>query len=315
MELLKRLMKFFLISFICIISSIPFSIQTSDAYPIYAQQAYTNPRAANGRLACANCHLAEKPVQIESPKAVLPNKVFEAAVKIPYAKDAKQILGNGQLSGLNVGAVVILPEGFKLAPNNLISKEIKEKSKGVFISPYSSTQDNILVVGPIAGDTHQEIIFPVLSPDPATNKKTNFLKYPIYVGANRGRGQIYPTGEKSNNNMVTSSFEGQVIDIQTLDKGETSITLLNSDGKETKQNIPKGLSLVVSKKDNIKLDQPLTKDPNVGGFGQTDVEIVLQDPNRVIGFIAFAFSVLFTQIFFVIKKKQFEKVQAAELKF
>lgn len=315
MELLKRLMKFFLLSFICIISSIPFSIQTSDAYPIYAQQAYTNPRAANGRLACANCHLAEKPVQIESPKAVLPNKVFEAAVKIPYAKDAKQILGNGQLSGLNVGAVVILPEGFKLAPNNLISKEIKEKSKGVFISPYSSTQDNILVVGPIAGDTHQEIIFPVLSPDPATNKKTNFLKYPIYVGANRGRGQIYPTGEKSNNNMVTSSFEGQVIDIQTLDKGETSITLLNSDGKETKQSIPKGLSLVVSKKDTIKVDQPLTKDPNVGGFGQTDVEIVLQDPNRVIGFIAFAFSVLFTQIFFVIKKKQFEKVQAAELKF
>ena len=315
MELLKRLMKFFLISFICIISSIPFSIKTSDAYPIYAQQAYTNPRAANGRIACANCHLAEKPVQIESPKAVLPNKVFEAAVKIPYAKDAKQISGNGQLSGLNVGAVVILPEGFKLAPNNLISKEIKEKSKGVFISPYSSTQDNILVVGPIAGDTHQEIIFPVLSPDPATNKKTPFLKYPIYVGANRGRGQIYPTGEKSNNNLVTSSFEGQVIDIQTLEKGETSITLLNSDGKETKQNIPKGLSLVVSKKDNIKVDQPLTKDPNVGGFGQTDVEIVLQDPNRVIGFIVFAFSVLFTQIFFVIKKKQFEKVQAAELKF
>ena len=315
MGLLKRLMKFFIISFIFIISSIPFSMKMAEAYPIYAQQAYTNPRAANGRIACANCHLAEKPVQIESPKAVLPNKVFEAAVKIPYAKDAKQILGNGQLSGLNVGAVVILPEGFKLAPNNLISKEIKEKSKGVFISPYSATQDNILVVGPIAGDTHQEIIFPVLSPDPATNKKINFLKYPIYVGANRGRGQIYPTGEKSNNNLVTSSFEGQVIGIQTLDKGETALTLLDSKGKETNQNIPKGLSLVVSKKDNIKVDQPLTKDPNVGGFGQTDVEIVLQDPNRIIGFIIFAFSVLFTQIFFVIKKKQFEKVQAAELKF
>lgn len=315
MELLKRLMKFFIISFIFIISSIPFSITPSAAYPIYAQQGYTNPRAANGRIACANCHLAEKPVQIESPKAVLPNKVFEAAVKIPYPKDAKQILGNGQLSGLNVGAVVILPEGFKLAPNNLISKEIKEKTKGVYISPYSATQENILVVGPIAGDTHQEIIFPVLSPDPATNKKINFLKYPIYVGANRGRGQIYPTGEKSNNNLVTSSFEGQVTAIETLNKGETAVTIVNADGKEMKQNIPKGLSLTISKNDNIKIDQPLTKDPNVGGFGQTDVEIVLQDPTRVIGFIIFAFSVLFTQIFFVIKKKQFEKVQAAELKF
>nr|YP_011007439.1 cytochrome f [Sporochnus bolleanus]WAM64868.1 cytochrome f [Sporochnus bolleanus] len=315
MKILKRIMKIFMISIIFIISNLTVTTQIAHAYPVYAQQAYTNPRAANGRLACANCHLAEKPVQIESPKAVLPNKVFEAAVKIPYAKDAKQILGNGQLSGLNVGAVVILPEGFKLAPNNLISKEIQEKNKGVYISPYSSKQDNILVVGPIAGDTHQEIIFPILSPDPASNKKVNFLKYPIYVGANRGRGQIYPTGEKSNNNIVTSSFEGQITEIQPLDKGETSVIMINSEGKETKQTIPKGLSLIVSKKDKIKLDQPLTKDPNVGGFGQTDVEIVLQDPSRVIGFIVFAFSVLFTQIFFVIKKKQFEKVQAAELKF
>nr|WRW10651.1 cytochrome f [Ascoseira mirabilis] len=315
MIIMKKVMKFFILSFIFITTNLTFSIQISDAYPIYAQQAYTNPRAANGRIACANCHLAEKPVQIESPKAVLPNKVFEAAIKIPYPKEAKQISGNGQLSGLNVGAVVILPEGFKLAPNNLISKEILEKNKSVYISPYSSTQDNILVVGPIAGETHQEITFPILSPDPATNQKINFLKYPIYIGANRGRGQIYPTGEKSNNNMVTSSFEGQITDIQNLSKGETSITITNSDGKELKQTIPKGLSLVVSKKDILKLDQPLTKDPNVGGFGQTDMEIVLQDPNRIIGFILFAFSTLFTQIFFVIKKKQFEKVQAAELNF
>ena len=295
--------------------SFTFSCKDSQAYPIYAQQAYANPRAANGRLACANCHLAEKPIQIESPKATLPNKVFEAAVKIPYPNEAKQILGNGQLSGLNVGAVVILPEGFKLAPSNLIPKEIQEKNKGIYISPYSSNQDNILVVGPISGDLHKEITFPILAPDPATNKKVNFLKYPIYVGANRGRGQIYPTGEKSNNNIVTSSFEGQIIEIQTSDKGDTLITMVNSNGQEVKQNIPKGLSLIVSKKDNIKLDQPLTKDPNVGGFGQTDTEIVLQDPNRIIGFIIFAFSVLFTQIVFVIKKKQFEKVQAAELKF
>lgn len=315
MKTLKKIIKFILITFTLIINCLTFFVGVSQAYPIYAQQAYTNPRAANGRIACANCHLAEKPVQIESPKAVLPNKVFEAAVKIPYSKDAKQILGNGQLSGLNIGAVVILPEGFKLAPNNLISTEIREKNKGVYISPYSSTQDNILVVGPISGDQHPEIIFPILSPDPLTNKKVNFLKYPIYVGANRGRGQLYPTGEKSNNNTATSNIEGKVTEIQTLDKGETLVTAINSYGKEVKQNIPKGLSLIISKKDMIKIDQPLTKDPNVGGFGQTDIEIVLQDPTRIIGFIVFAFSILFTQIFFVIKKKQFEKVQAVELKF
>jgi len=299
---------------VILLSSLTIFIQQTNAYPIYAQQAYTNPRAANGRIACANCHLAEKSIEVEAPKAVLPNSVFETTVKIPYQKDAKQILGNGQLSGLNVGAVVILPEGFKLAPKNLLTKEFLEKNKGVYISPYSSNQDNILVVGPIQGDTHQEITFPIISPDPQTNKKVNFLKYPIYVGGNRGRGQIYPTGEKSNNNMITSIADGQIFQIEAKNNGETMVILRDSQGDEIKQSIPKGLSLIVTDKDFVKKDQALTKDPNVGGFGQMDTEIVLQDPLRIIGFIVFAFSVLFTQIFFVIKKKQFEKVQAADLK-
>ena len=34
--------------------------------------------------------------------------------------------------------------------------------------------------------------------------------------------------------------------------------------------------LAVSTGKTIKQDQPLTKDPNVGGFGQTETEIVLQ---------------------------------------
>ena len=34
------------------------------AYPIYAQQGYENPREATGRIVCANCHLAQKPVDI-----------------------------------------------------------------------------------------------------------------------------------------------------------------------------------------------------------------------------------------------------------
>jgi apocytochrome f len=296
-------------------SALNFSIEESKAYPVYAQQGYSNPRAANGKIACANCHLAEKPVEIETPQAVLPDSVFEAVVKIPYDKNVKQIQGNGKLGSLNVGAVVVLPEGFKLAPNNRISKEIKEKNKGVYISPYSSTQENILVVGPIAGDSHQEIIFPVISPNPETNKNVHFLNYPIYVGANRGRGQLYPTGEKSNNNVVTALANGQITQLNQTEKGETTVTILTSDSKEIKQTIPSGLTILIKEKDVIQADQPLTKDPNVGGFGQTETEIVLQNPLRVIGYMIFSLVVLITQILLVLKKKQFEKVQAAELNF
>ena len=55
----------------------------SNAFPIFAQQAYENPREATGRIVCANCHLAQKPVEIEVPQGVLPDTVFEAVVKIP----------------------------------------------------------------------------------------------------------------------------------------------------------------------------------------------------------------------------------------
>jgi apocytochrome f len=289
--------------------------QQALAFPIYAQQAYENPREANGRIACANCHLAQKPVEIETPQAVLPNSIFEAIVKIPYDLNSKQVLGSGARGGLNVGAVVILPEGFKLAPANQLTAEVKEKNKGVYISPYSSKAENILVVGPISGDKHQEIIFPVLSPDPATNKEVNFIKYPIYVGANRGRGQVNPTGEKTNNNIILSTVTGQITNIAVKENGITEISIKSSKGDIITQNIPKGLELTVANGKLVTADQPLTKDPNVGGFGQTETEIVLQSPARIYGYMALCFFITLTQVFLVIKKKQFEKVQAAEMNF
>ena len=285
----------------------------AQAYPIYAQQAYENPREATGRIVCANCHLAQKPTQLEAPQAVLPDTVFEAIVKIPYDLSKQQVQGNGAKGGLNVGAVMVLPEGFKLAPKDRLSKEIKKKTKGAYVQPYSKDLPNILVVGPIPGEQNQEIIFPILSPDPAQDPKVNFLNYPVYVGANRGRGQIYPSGEKSNNNMFVSSVAGQVKEINKADK-DTNIVITSASGAVT-EKIPAGLDIKVKVGDILTADQPLTLDPNVGGFGQAELEIVLQDPWRVKGMIAFFFSVILAQTFLVLKKKQFEKVQAAEMNF
>ena len=38
------------------------------------------------------------------------------------------------------------------------------------------------MIGPVPGQKYSEITFPILAPDPATNKDVHFLKYPIYVG-------------------------------------------------------------------------------------------------------------------------------------
>lgn len=292
-----------------------FGIENSNAYPVFAQQNYSNPRAANGKLACANCHLNQKAIEIEAPQAVLPNSVFEITVKVAYDTDKQQIGANGKKADLNVGGILILPKGFKLAPKNQIPPEIKTKNKGVFYSPYSTELENILVVGPIAGKKHQELTFPVISPDPEKNSDIKYLTYPIYAGGNRGRGQVYPTGEKSNVNVFGATQSGQISEIVTSDKGESNVVIVNSNGTKTSQVVPTGLTLIVKVGDIVKSEQGLNMDPNAGGFGQEESELVLQNPLRIIGYLAFCFCVLLTQVFLILKKKQFEKVQAAELNF
>ena len=311
-DVINKFRSVFLVLGIILTLALP---KVSYAYPVFAQQAYESPREATGRIVCANCHLAQKPTEIEVPQAVLPDQVFEAVVNIPYDLSSKQITASGTKGPLNVGAVLVLPEGFQLAPKDRISDEIKQKTKGVFVQPYSKTKPNILVVGPISGAKHQEVVFPVLSPDPAQNKDVHFLTYPVYVGANRGRGQVYPSGEKSNNTAFTSTAAGQIVSIEPLEKGKTSIVIQKTDGDTVTQTVPAGLTLSVKPKDVVKADQPLTFDPNVGGFGQNETEIVLQNPTRIKGMIVFFFTVTLTQILLVLKKKQFEKVQAAEMNF
>ncbi|KAM6547290.1 hypothetical protein CsatB_018966 [Cannabis sativa] len=275
----------------------------SNAYPIFAQQGYENPREATGRI-------LRSPLDIEVPQAVRPDTVFEAVVRIPYELQLKQVLANGKQGGLNVGVVLILPEGFELGPPDRILPEIKEKMGNLSFQSFRPTKKNILVIGPVPRQKYSEITFPTLSPDPTTKKDVHFLKYPIYVGGNRGRGQIYPDGSKSNNNIYNATAAGIVSKIIRKEKGGYEITIVEaSDGRQVVDFIPPGPELLVSKGESMKLDQLLTSNPNVGGFGLGDAEIVLQDPLRVQGLLLFLESVILAQIFLVLKKKQFEKVQ------
>ena len=282
------------------------------AYPFWAQQNYESPREATGKIVCANCHLAKKLTQAEVPQSVLPDSVFTASVKIPYEDGLQEIGADGSDVGLQVGAVVMLPDGFTLAPQDRWTDEIKEETEGVYFSQYSDDQPNILLVGPIPGDQHQEVVFPVLSPDPATDSNIHFGKYQIHVGGNRGRGQVYPTGEKSNNTVYTAPTSGKISAIDAGDNGSSIITIDTADGSNVTETIPVGPALLISVGDSIEAGAALTDDPNVGGFGQVDAEIVLQNPVRIYGLLAFFAAVALAQIMLVLKKKQIEKVQAAE---
>ncbi|KAL8226250.1 hypothetical protein R6Q59_000193 [Mikania micrantha] len=140
---------------------------------------------------------------------------------------------------------------------------------------------HLFLAGPVPGQKYSEITFPILSPDPATKKDIHFLKYPIYVGGNRGRGQIYPDGSKSNNTVYNATASGIVSKILRKEKGGYEITIADaSDGRQVVDIIPPGPELLVSEGESIKLDQPLTSNPNVGGFGQGDAEIFNRQEHR-----------------------------------
>jgi apocytochrome f len=289
--------------------------QSAAAYPFWAQQtAPETPREATGRIVCANCHLASKPAEVEIPQSVTPDTVFEAVVKIPYDLSSQQVLGDGSKGGLNVGAVLMLPDGFKIAPPERIPEEMQEKVGGVYFQPYKEGQDNVVIVGPLPGEQYQEIVFPVLSPNPATDKNIHFGKYSVHLGANRGRGQIYPTGEPSNNNAVKASKAGTIAQISEQEGGGYQVTISTDEGNVV-ETIPAGPELIVAEGQQVKAGEAITSNPNVGGFGQKDTEVVLQSPARIKGLIAFIAAIMLCQILLVIKKKQVERVQAAEMNF
>merc|ERR1712014_48536 len=87
--------------------------------------------------------------------------------------------------------------------------EIKKEMKGLAWSPYSKDKENIIVAGPVPGKTYSQMILPVLAPVP-DGKEVNFGKFDVSAGGNRGRGQVYPNGNLSNNNVFTAPEAGVV---------------------------------------------------------------------------------------------------------
>merc|ERR1711972_930876 len=173
---------------------------SADAYPIFAQQNYENPREPTGKLACANCHLAGKNIDVPAK----------------YGK-RMQPIADGSKAKMNVGAIAVLPEGWKLAPKNRLPKPLKKQLKGLAWAPYSKTRSNIVVAGPVPGEKYETLTLPILAPDPNNSKDIYFDKYTFYYGGNRGRGQVYPDGQLSNNNQYTAQAAGKVAAINGME--------------------------------------------------------------------------------------------------
>jgi apocytochrome f len=289
---------------------------SAEAYPIFAQSAYGIPRENTGRLVCSNCHINQGLVELDVQETVLAGTLFEATVFVPCEQGLLQLTGEGTYGPINLGAVIVLPEGFTIAPKEIISDEICRKTAGNYIQPYSAELPNILVVGPVqsgsgaASRYGSEILFPLISPslDQGTGTTTPQLLYPLAVGANAGRGQLYPTGDSSNNNPSLSAVSGRVMALTADRRGALNVLLDTAEG-ENSQSIPNGVSNLVNTGDLLQSGDPISVEPNVGGFGQNESEIVLTGRARRKSLCIFCLATTLAQIALILKKEQYDGLE------
>jgi len=265
---------------IALLSSMP---DVASAYPVYAQQNFADPVTASGAIVCANCHLGKKDIVIRGPHDVLPDTIFKVKIEVPLKYEKRQQpIASGEKGPLNVGAVVVMPEGYKLAPKDRLPKILKKEMKGLAWSPYSAEKPNIFVVGPVPGQTYQ----------------------------------IYPDGTLTNNNVFKAKNAGTVKSVESIMAGdppaEKFVITVDSPAGEFKVETGAGADVIVLPGDKVEKDGQLTTNPNVGGFGQDERDIVLQSVDRENATLAVMFAFFIAQLAFVLKKKQFEKVQLAE---
>ena len=76
-------------------------------------------RSRDGELQQSDCHLANKPVDIEVPQAVLPDTVFEAVVRILYDMQLKQVLANGKKGASCTSLISIIISTINFSRNDI----------------------------------------------------------------------------------------------------------------------------------------------------------------------------------------------------
>merc|ERR1712070_758780 len=181
---------------------------------------------------------------LRMPHEVLPDTIFKVKVDLPLKYEKRrQLSADGEKVELNAGAIVVLPDGWKLAPRDRLPKEIKKEMKGLAWSAYSKEKENIIVAGPVPGKTYSQMILPVLAPVP-DGKEVNFGKFDVSAGGNRGRGQVYTAPEAGTVTSIVASEDGK----------KTTVTIQTDKGKEVTKELLTGADCVVEVGDKIAKD-------------------------------------------------------------
>lgn len=270
------------------------------AFPAFAQQLYASPIDATGKAVCSNCHLAEAPIRLSGPSAVFASSIFDLLIEIPTLLSAQQVSPSGDPVALNVGGVVVLPEGFGKA----------QSADSNAFEPFSAAEPSAYVFGPLPAADYATAVLSVLTPADASS-----LSYPLVVAGNRGRGQLYPDGSPSNNGGFRSACSGWTGRVHISREG-TNLACWTQQATLQLTRLPAGVDLIGRRScqlgARISIDTVLASNPNVGGVGQSEVSLVLQSRQRLGYYVQVVAAIAATQLALVLKKKQYERFRLGQ---
>jgi apocytochrome f len=281
------------------------------SYPIFAQNAFTTARESTGKIVCANCHLSSSDLHIEVPQSVSSATVFTLRLTLPAALASKQLAGTGSYSAVNIGCVVIVPPGFTVAPGTRLRGPEKLLSEGIYIQPFNSTCNNVVVVGPLDSAALRSsalIDFPILSRSNTRCCSTSYAPgtcYSVFGGANSGRGQFYPTGDSSN--TLRADTTGSRLQRVLFSRSASCLLQFSSVYSATSRQVSKTV-LAPRRRLGARAAQSATGIGSGlgGGFGQQESTLVLQRAERLKAILNFSLAVSIAQYSSVSKKRQFE---------
>ena len=214
---------------------------------------------------------------------------------MPTLFASTQVGPTGDPVVLNVGGVVVLPDGF--------GKTARADSDA-FVT-FSPNEPAAYVFGPVPASEFATTVLSVHAPAEALS-----LSYPIVVAGNRGRGQLYPDGSPSNNGGFRSSCNGWIGRVH-ISRDGTSLACWGRQATVHLTRLPSGVDLLARRSwhlgARISVDAVLASNPNVGGVGQAEVLLVLQSRQRLGYYVQVVIAIAVTQLALVLKKKQYER--------
>ena len=201
-----------------------------------------------------------------------------------------QLRSDGSIGPLQVGMALVLGEGIQVQED--------------LWSSWSNEVSSSVALGPVDARTNAaQTVSLALDAIPVGTRS-------LYLGANRGRGQLYPDGSISNLSLRKTEVLGTCAAVTYLPKRFGSVVhIVHAEGVWLAHLLPgQAVEPAIGPRMLAPAEALLARTLNLGGFGLAEVALSVQVPANLKRFIGLMLLIQATQLLLLNKKKQYERL-------